>query len=92
VKLSQTALIDRVISLADAYPSKTPLLPNIRLSKADSPKTDAEKAAVAHLQFRQLEGSCTLQLVLAPTLPTPYNNSVNSMIVLVISTGSMLNM
>jgi Reverse transcriptase (RNA-dependent DNA polymerase) len=60
VKLSQTALIYRVVSqfgLASAYPSKTPLPPNVRLSKADSPKTDDEKAAVSHLPFRQLVGS-----------------------------------
>jgi hypothetical protein len=60
VKLSQTALIDRVTSqfgLADAYPAKTPFPANTRLSKDDSPRTDSEKTDVAHLPYRQLVGS-----------------------------------
>jgi Reverse transcriptase (RNA-dependent DNA polymerase) len=60
VNISQTALIDRIISqfnMSEAFPISTPIEPGLRLSRSMSPATPEEKATVADLPYRSLVGS-----------------------------------
>lgn len=61
ISLSQTALIDRVVSqfgLKDAVPVSVPMDPGLHLSRRDhSPRSDAERELMTRTPYRSLIGS-----------------------------------
>ena len=61
IALSQTALIDRIVSqfgLKDAVPVSIPMEPGLHLSRRDhSPRTDAERELMTRTPYRSLVGS-----------------------------------
>jgi transposase InsO family protein len=75
VSLSQTALIDRLISQfgqQDAYPVDTPMDSGLKLRRPDRSKfTPEDNAALAKLPYRSLVG-CLLYLAIASRLDITY--------------------
>ncbi|KDQ06824.1 hypothetical protein BOTBODRAFT_120967, partial [Botryobasidium botryosum FD-172 SS1] len=70
ISLSQTALIDRLItqfSLHEAYPASTPIEPGIRLSRNGSPRTTEEIEQMKKVPYRPLIG--TLMYIAVGTRP-----------------------
>lgn len=60
VRISQTALIDKIIAqfgLADAHPVTTPMESGCKLSREDSPSSDDERRAAQSWPYRALVGS-----------------------------------
>ena len=60
LSISQSAYIDKILrrfNLQDAKTSTTPLDPNIKLTKDQSPTTDAEKEDMKKIPYRQAIGS-----------------------------------
>jgi hypothetical protein len=75
VSLSQTALIDRIVSQfgqQDAYPVDTPMDSGLKLRRPDRSKfTSEDIAALAKLPYRSLVG-CLLYLAIASRLDITY--------------------
>lgn len=60
ISLSQTALIDRIITqfgLSDAHPITIPMDPGLRLSRPTTAPTPAEQLSLSCLPYRSLVGS-----------------------------------
>lgn len=77
VRLSQQAYCERVIKRfkqSDLKPRSTPLPAGVILSIEDSPKTDAEKAEMANIPYREVLGSLMwLQVATRPDLSFAVN-------------------